>query len=237
MTDPGIEIRWGSYDNYNEGSFRITDPEQREILRPKIQRAVGMAIEGLADYQVALTDRKYLDVYEVVPYYYNGTVASATTSKTMQLYLRPHQMGGHLDIGYMAHSVLHESLHAIRKESMPSLTVGELGATEGIAYVSEYLFKKKVPHWRMPTSIVDHVIALPDHEIATQSEELVKIMDEDLYGKKDESWLKPRRRGVMGRFHETEVIGIATVYRQVLAGREISELLRLPAAEVLGLES
>lgn len=236
MTSPGIEIRWGSYDNENYGSFKITDPEQRTALRPKLHRAVDMAIDGLLDYEVEITDRKYLDVYKVRPRY--GIMAAATTSKRMQMFLRPHQLGGHLDVGYAAHAILHEGLHAIRMETIPMKSIGERSATEGIAYVADYLFKKKVPHWKYKqTSVVERVMALPKRDITRHHKKLAAIHNADLSSPESDFWLMAQLHGNIKSLSTAEIVGINTVYRQVQAGRTIGELLHLSTSEVLGFES
>jgi hypothetical protein len=240
MTSPGIEIRWGSYDNYNEGTFKIVDPEQRAALRPKLRRAIGMTHEGLEDHDITLTEKKYLDVYRVKPFYRYGSLAATPTSKTMWLFLRPHQLYGHIDVGFMAHSILHEIIHAIRQEKIPVDTIGEMTATEGLAYVADYLFYERAPIWQYSKyanrpPVVERVAALPKSDIDRRLERLRGALNEDWSGQEGEPWMKPRKESVRG-MGEVDILGIAAVYRQVKAGREISEMLHLPTSEVLGLD-
>lgn len=235
MTIPGIEIRWGSYNNDRYGSYKITDTEQRKVLRPKLQQALEMVIRAMPDYSLEINNKKYLDVYRVKPFYFY--TAATSTSKTMQLFLRPHQLYGRLDVGRVSQTLFHEYVHAARMEKIAPKSLGELAATEGIAYVADYFYGKNTKCWSYNrTPIVEQVMEWPRLAIETQRRNLSKLQHEKAFDPQGNHWLRVGSARQLSGLCGAEVIGINAVYRQVEAGRAIGELLHLPASEILGLE-
>lgn len=226
---PGIEIR-------RHDSISL---EQWAVLRPKLRLSADMAIEIASEYGMELSDRKYAN-FQAAENPRSPEFAEAITSKTSNYFFSPSYANGRIDIGFVARKMFHELVHQFREEVHPTdvvgETVGDLAATEGLAFNLEYLSVKQglVRQWNYQfPSLYECVLGMSVGEVSDLYDELAEdihkpIYDEDMI----EKWWSARNRKLGAR--AIDAVGILAVREQLRQGYVASEIWRLPTLEVLG---
>jgi hypothetical protein len=182
-----------------------------------------------------LTGRKYA-YYHAVGARYSG-FAEAPTNKTSHYFLKPGAINGRIDVGLVAYKTLHELVHKFRGELYATDTVGELAATEGVAYNIDHLSRKDgfISTWNYSqATIMQCMHKVSRREMSELYDELAKDMYKPIYD--DEmlkKWWRPRREvGV----RMIDLVGIAAVKSQLRQGYAAADIWQLPAAAALGYE-
>lgn len=239
MTAPSIEIRWGDRDYPEDGILGINEPVQRDMLRPKIERAIDVARWGLDTFGVEWSEPKRIVVHSLAPNLRNHTMAHAVTAKTMHLYLLNSAARGRFNTGAYGLALLHELMHGIRLEKIPILTLGEAAATEGISYISEYTFYDNSGAWQDKRDyLTETVLAMPRKYLLGLRDELQedfsgRFWEDDMHKK----WMTPLSTPKLVGVRKIDIVGIDAVAEQVNSGFEIADLQKMPAHRVLGLEA
>lgn len=225
MAAPGIELRWGSgFQNKHE----------RDKMRETLKVATEFAAHGLEKFGISITDSKRLVVHRVPPGE-SSVFGSATTSKTMHLFLKEKDIARSQRVNDLLRTctIFHELVHCQRFEFAPLDNMLERAATEGLAYNAEYLFRSDLAPWYRWPGVVRKIGAMATDEIEPIRGSFIEAAtklgswdDEEAY----DNWMGAAYRH---RISKGEIVGIHAVSRQLQAGRTIAELLILPATAIL----
>lgn len=134
----------------------------------------------------------------------------------------------------VACAVVHEMVHCKRMEHEPFDSLFELAATEGLAYNTEYLFRRNLAPWYRVNGVVNKIKAMPNEELLNMKGQFMNA--EDTRGAiSQESW-NEWYAAHLYLMCKPEIIGIDAVTRQLASGKQLAELIVLPATVLLDVD-
>lgn len=234
MQAPSIEMRWGGGKWPNN---------IKKAVRPWVYAAIGITGDSLSHWGVSFDEPKQVTVFCVGDKY--PDLGSAEGVSDVELYL-PYKMTKRRKLGRhlipLALTVLHETVHCIREESVPQNNLLERAASEGIASWAEHVFASELlSAEEIEIHGCDLTQLLP---LKNERDQLMHLHSdaafedafapdspvlEDLYGKWFDATPQQTPAGTL--------LGISAVNRLMMDGASVAELMSMPTEQIITVEA
>jgi hypothetical protein len=221
-----IKMRWGSSS---------WTPKYQRRCRTHLRHALELVSEGAEDLGVRWEEPKTAVLHRVHSEF--DLFGLATSARQFQLYI-PHNTlkRNGLEARCMhalALASFHEVTHTARKEAVPDdNSFLEEVAGEGLAYVAESLFADLI----LLPGENEYEPEIPDWSVALQRELLEQVALEPNDDAAHERWLGDDTAAATRYPAAGITLGMHAVRRQLDAGQTLSELIPMPAPQLLGLD-
>lgn len=235
-----IELVWG------RGKW---NKSKRQVLRPWIEAAVGIAESGLGFLGLE-TDRNIRMTVGLATAEINSEASADPLNRVVDIYIPNKDIKRkkmHRIFGGLALTTFHEIVHIVRADKYSEEDLVETAATEGLAYMAEYILASEILTPEETQDNFNDELMLSGvaeqrliKDFARDSAVIDSLIDEngtvdiddfDLASGILDRWFNPPGKS----FPEGASLGFTAVSRLIGLGVGFSEVFQMPAEEIMRL--